>query len=264
MKRVSSLLATIGLAASTAVAALGAAAPALAQEQDTRVQSTDRWTFVASPYLWMSGLWGKSSPRSPIPPADVDISFKDVLDDLSMSAMLMGEARKGRFGLVADFAYVSMSDSAPTPGALFTNAKIDTTTIIGTGAIAYRVYEEPKAFVDTIVGFRVWSVGGDLKLSPGLLPGGKRSLSETWADPIVGVRARYQFTPKIGAMFYGDVGSGASRLTGQVMGLLQYQITPTIEAALGYRYLTVDYTPNNGFVWDVDMHGPMLGTVFRF
>ena len=55
----------------------------------------------------------------------------------------------------------------------------------------------------------------------------------------------------------------ASDLTWQLVGTLEYQFSDWFAARAGYRHLKVDYE-DGGFVWDVDLSGPIVGATFRF
>ena len=57
-----------------------------------------------------------------------------------------------------------------------------------------------------------------------------------------------------------DVGS---QLTWTLMGLVQYQFNDWIEGAIGYRQLDIDYD-HDGFVFDGNLSGPIVGVRFRF
>jgi opacity protein-like surface antigen len=48
-----------------------------------------------------------------------------------------------------------------------------------------------------------------------------------------------------------------------VYGGAGYQLSSSWSAFAGYRYLSVDYN-KDGFVYDIDQHGPMLGAIYRF
>ena len=79
----------------------------------------------------------------------------------------------------------------------------------------------------------------------------------------------YQRTESAGVSAYlfglADVGGFgvSSDSTWQVMGALSYRLTDRIIARAGYRHLEVDYD-NDGFVYDVELSGPILGVSFRF
>lgn len=59
------------------------------------------------------------------------------------------------------------------------------------------------------------------------------------------------------------VGSGGAKLDWDVAAGLGYQFNDRVSAVLGYRALGVDYR-EDGFVYDVVQHGPILGAVIRF
>jgi hypothetical protein len=47
------------------------------------------------------------------------------------------------------------------------------------------------------------------------------------------------------------------------MGALGYRFSDRIVARAGYRHLEDDYD-DGGFVYDVELSGPILGVTFRF
>lgn len=90
------------------------------------------------------------------------------------------------------------------------------------------------------------------------------SQTETWADPIVGLKGHFSITPEFYLTGWGLIGGGASaELTWDLMGGAGYQFSPSFSAVIGYRAAAVDYE-NDDFVYDVVQHGPILGAVFRF
>jgi hypothetical protein len=99
-------------------------------------------------------------------------------------------------------------------------------------------------------GGRVWSVDNDVTFKAGLLPERKTGVSESWIDPVVGLRGSINLASGFFATAYADVGSGASDLTWQIYG------------GIGYRHISVDYE-NDGFIWDVEMSGPIIGLTIR-
>ena len=48
-----------------------------------------------------------------------------------------------------------------------------------------------------------------------------------------------------------------------LMGTLNYSLTQQIQLSAGYRHLSVDYQ-RDGFVYDVEMSGPLLGIAGHF
>lgn len=61
---------------------------------------------------------------------------------------------------------------------------------------------------------------------------------------------------------YGGFHVGSDK-TWQELGTLGYDFNERLSARAGYRYLSVDYE-NDGFVWDVDIHGAIVGVTWRF
>jgi len=78
--------------------------------------AVDDWTFVTAAYLWGAGINGKSGVFG-LPPADLDLSFSDILEHLNFAFMGVAEARKGRFMLGTDLTYTKLSASVDTPPA---------------------------------------------------------------------------------------------------------------------------------------------------
>ena len=82
---------------------------------------------------------------------------------------------------------------------------------------------------------------------------------------IIGVAGRVKLGSGFALQAEGDVGGFGlnSDIDWQVLGTLQYQLNDSITLEAGYRYLAVDYD-DGGFLFDVAMHGPIIGGSFRF
>jgi hypothetical protein len=255
-----------GLSAGAASLALLCALSAAEADDAAERSTTDDWSFGFAPYLWFAGLEGDLSTLPPLPPVSVDWSFSDILENFDIGFMGVGEIRKGRFGVLVDLVYVDLEAEKATPrGIFFSNAAVEAKTFIGTFEASYRLVEEGDAQLDLLAGARVWSVETELSLGAGLLAARQIDHSETWADPIVGLRGRQD----IGSGFYltGWVNVGgfgvASDITWDVLGGIGYQIDRDMAMVLGYRHLEVDFE-DDGFLFDVEQSGPVLGGVFRF
>lgn len=53
----------------------------------------DDWTFTVAPYLWATGLEGEVATLPSAAPAEIDLSFSDVLEDLDLSLTGLAEVR---------------------------------------------------------------------------------------------------------------------------------------------------------------------------
>jgi hypothetical protein len=225
----------------------------------------DEWVFTVAPYIWAAGLNGDVAQFG-LPEVDVDVSFGDILDHFDIGLMGAAEARYGRFSLATDLLWVKLSDNKGTPHGILADS-VDATaeTLMLTGAGAYSLIFEEGGNLDILAGARLWSITTDLDFKGGLLDGVSGSDSSTWVDPIVGLKGRFD----IGSDFYltgwGIVGGFgvSSEFMWDAMGALGYQFSDGFSMIAGYRGVGVDYH-NDGFVYDIVQHGPIIGAVFRF
>ncbi len=226
---------------------------------------TSDWTFTAAPYLWASGLEGKSGLFG-LPPQDIDMSFGDVLDNLDMAFMGVGEARNGPFSIGADIAYARLGLNVDTPlGIAASDIDITAETFMGTVVAGYALLDEGSTHLDAIAGARLWSVSTDFDFNGGLLNGTSRNDGATWIDPLVGAKFRADLSDSIYLSGWGMIGGFgvSSDLMWDVMGGVGYQMNDSFSMFAGYRAVSVDYSAD-GFVYDVVQKGPIFGGVFRF
>jgi hypothetical protein len=242
---------------------LGLGAPA--QAQDAATTPAGGWSFGLTPYLWIAGLKGDVAALPGTPPVSVDANFGDIIENADFAFMLAAEARHGRWGIVADMSYLSLSVDGDTRGPLFGAAEVESRTFFATVAGAYRVAAEGGFILDVLAGARVWYVDTEIDLSAGLLPARSVQDSEVWADPVIGLRGSVELGRGFFLAGVADVGGFglASDFTWQILGTLDYRFNDWILVRAGYRHLEVDYE-SDGFVWDVQMSGPILGATFRF
>lgn len=249
-----------------AIVLLGATLPLTAAAQ-LRVNPDaidgDRWHYRITPYAWGAGLdgtVGKFGRR-----AEIDKSFGDVLHDLDFGAMVGFEARRGRVGLLADFMHirVSESDRVATPLGFSVKAKVKARTTTLLLAAKYRVVADDWGYFDVLGGARHWSLRTDVKLGAPLNLGGRDS--ESWTDPVVGVRGLYHLGPRTYAMGWGMAGGFGvgSRSSSDLMAALGYKLNDQAALLFAYRRLAVNYR-DSGFVYDTTLHGPAIGLDYRF
>ena len=230
-----------------------------------------KWHFQLAPYAWLAGQEGKVASLPPLPPADIDVDFyDDVLGNIKGALMLVGEARKGRYGLVMDVAYTDIEMEEPTPlGILYSAVNSRTKSWMVSVAGLYRLVERQNRFLDVIGGVRYWSVDSELTLKGPQFPSlSERSISnkEDWVDPLVGLKG---WTPIGESNFFvsgffliGGFGVGSDFMWDANINL-GYQWTKGFSTTLGYRYLDVDYD-DDGFLYDVAQSGLTLGLSWRF
>jgi len=227
----------------------------------------DTWHFQLAPYAWLAGQSGRVATIPPLPPADIDIDFyDDILGNINGVLFLVGEARKGRYGIVADVAYVDIEIEAPTPGPLFTLLTSRTQSWIISVAGLYRLAEKQGTFLDLIGGFRYWSVDSTLSLREGMAAARSFSNTEDWFDPIIGLKGLAPLGDSkffvSGFLVLGGFGAGSDFMWDANLNL-GYRWTETFSTTFGYRYLDVDYEDGN-FLYDVSQDGLTLGLSWRF
>ncbi len=221
------------------------------------------WDFSVMPYFWAAGLSGKVS-HSNSPVIDIDASFDKIFDNLDFAAMLMGDARKGRYSIFGDLIYIKIGSQGDTPhGILATSAEVQTSTFAGLIGAGYSVLQNSPHRLDVVAGVRVWSVDTDITLKGAHLAGRKHSDGATWVDGLIGLRGNYVLTPKLYVTGWGLIGAGGAEAEWDVGLGIGYSISKNISASLGYRALGVDYS-HKGFEFDAVLQGPMAGVTIRF
>jgi hypothetical protein len=213
----------------------------------------------------MSGDVGVNSNLAVI---DVDVGFGEIFENIDWfppPVMLVGELRHDRFAAFTDFIYLGLdSNDEMTKGPAAAAADLELHTIVWTFGGAYRVIDGERGHLGLLAGGRLWNVDAEGSLI-GLPVARQRSGSKTWVDPIVGVNGRLELGAGFALQAEADVGGfgAASDIDWQVMGTLQYQIAESVSLAAGYRYLAVDFD-DGAFLYDVALHGPIIGATIRF
>jgi hypothetical protein len=255
-----------------------------------RAAADDAWTFSVTPYLFLPTINGTT--RFNLPPAsgdgrfDIELGPNDYLSNLQATAMLTGEARKGRFSIATDLVYLSFAgeksnvrdveiggDRLPVDVTFNrdtqTSFKGTAWTLVG----GYAIVSEPQSTFDVIGGFRYfgvraqadWQLSGDVTL-----PGGGVSFprsgnisrdSDLW-DGIVGFRGRGTFAPRWSIPYYADIGGGSSDLTWQAMAGVTYSYGWG-DVGVAYRHLAYDQK-EDALMQNMSFSGPAILFSFHF
>lgn len=235
--------------------------------------ASDEWVISIAPYAWAAGLSGDVGlfGREPV---ELDMSFSDILNELKFAAMGVVEAHNGTFGIFGDIMYVhteaeeGISRTVENiPVSL--KATVDTENIAATLMGEYRLINDESIKLDLMGGARLWHVANDI--SARLKADGVEVAelsgddSETWVDPMVGLRTRINTETPLYLEGWGLIGGAGigSDLAWDVMGGVGYQWTGGFSTVVGYRAMGVDYS-HDGFVFDVVEQGAFVGGVFTF
>jgi hypothetical protein len=268
-------------------------------------KSPDDWRFAATVYGWAVNLNGSATARGNT--VNINASVIDLLQKSNSLIGFMGdfEADKGPFGFYVDVVWAQLAIPAsrtayanPIAGVKLSLQANAADTLSMTIIEAAGLYEVAKwtasdqsyTALDAYAGGRFWNVSNQINLdltgavgfSDPRLAQFDRSktvgVADTgslyWADPMIGLRLRHQFTPSQHAFIKGDVGgfglSGSSSFSWQVAAVYSYtwQFSGyALAADIGYRALSTNVNFANGANnsnLDLVIHGPLIGLTVKF
>jgi hypothetical protein len=242
-----------------ACAALSLPTAALAQSGE--------WEYSASIYGWFATL--DTSVETPLGTVETELSFSDIWDDLNIGLTGALEARRGAWSFIGDLNYADLSSERATPlGAAFSRAEVDARLVVISGSAAYAVLDTPEARVDLTAGFRFHDIDLDTRLVATGAPADQTfSSSESWFDPVIGVRVRAPLSPDWFINAFADVGGfglgNASDLSWQAYGGLGYRFNERWLMQVGYRHLSIE-KDLGGRETNVDQSGLLVGATVEF
>lgn len=236
-------------------AAIGAAAATLAVPA-----AAAEWKYKLTPYLMMAGLSGTTTVGDRTVP--VDLSFSDVWDNLDWALMGNFNAQNDVWAFNFDGVYAKLGKTGPKLGLLSANIEQG----IYTGIVARRFSE----YAEVYGGLRVWSVTSNINFN-GPLGGRAASGSQTWVDPVIGIRVTAPLSDTMRAVFMIDAGGfgiGAT-VDAQVWPMVEFDLGASKhwQAVVGYRFNYVEYSNGSGakyFAYDMMVNGPTLGIGYTF
>lgn len=263
-----------GLLAACGIARATDAAPA-------DVPDPDGWHYVATLYGYFPAIHGETEfPGGATGPA-FKINAHTIVSNLNMAFMGRLQARKGAWGLLADWIYTDISGrvgatrdfdvpGVPIPvgvtGRFGLHSKSSLLTLAGT----WRFASGPRHHASLVFGARMddtrqkldWQLSSAL---PGLPEfAGQTRVAKTQWDAIVGllgreypVRDTRWFIP-----YYVDVGTGDSKFTGQLAAGIGYTWAWG-EATAGWRYIDYQFKAGSP-ISRIAFSGPAVGLAWRF
>lgn len=230
------------------------------------VAAEGSWTYTATASGWLAGL--RADVATPFGEVQTELDFADVWDALDMAAFASIEARNGRWAVVGDLVFSDLSSEEETPfGVLFRSAEVDTRLTLASAYVAYSVLDEPGYRLDIGAGLRLADASLDVTLVGNVAPTTRLSFSDSWVDPIIGVRTRIDIAGNWFANGYADVGGfgmgDASDLTWQGFVGVGYRFNDTWAMQAGYRYLEIQRTIERSEV-DLEISGAIIGIQASF
>ena len=271
---------------------LGLPMTGLAQESDP-----DQWQFSLTPYLWLPTIAGDL--RFELPPGSggnpsFDLGPTDWFDMLNFAAFVGGTAKKGRFSIISDIAYLSMSNEPdsrlasvetivsgpggrveiPVGADITLDTETDLTGFMWSMALGYELHRTDRSNLDAFIGGRYFGV--DVETSWSLTtaittPGGTEVFpaagqigndTDLW-DAIVGIRGQFALgDSRWSVPYYVDVGSGSSDITWSAFTGLTYGFEWG-DLLFAYRHLEYD-EGSSGLLQNFSFTGPAIGARFNF
>ncbi|MGH8450528.1 hypothetical protein [Pseudomonas sp.] len=220
---------------------------------------SDGWTFNGGPYLWAAGIRGHVGHRS-TGTQFIKSDFSDIARSVDMSVMLMGEARRGPYSVLADLMYIDTDTHNRLPAS---KLEVESKTASGFLGGGYTVLGDDNHRLDVTGGVRVWYSSTAISLHGGPADGLSGSDQATWADAMAGLRGHYAVNERFWLSSWGMAGAGQSREDWDLAALAGWEFMPGFSAVAGYRAMGVNYR-HDGFVYDIVQKGPMLGVSGRF
>lgn len=237
------------------------------------------WQFALTPYAWLPRVDAELRYETP-GSGGTPVSMTDLLKHLDGALFLNGEARRGKWGLAADFVYCDFQKSGSNvttvvgPGGVIevpinTGTNTSLTGYMVSLAGNYSLVRQPDKTFDVLTGVRYTHIGTTLDWSfetaVGGLPARSGSVGrgiDLW-DGVAGFRGNVRFGEgKWFLPYYLDAGAGTSKFTWQGMAGVGYAFGWG-DLLLVYRYLSFeqgDTKPVERF-W---LAGPALGATFHF
>jgi hypothetical protein len=115
------------------------------------IDETERWRLTLSSPGWIAGLSGDAGLNGIVTHADVNPS--DLLRHADMIASLRSELSKGRFGIMSDFIYMSLSDGIGT-NTIVKKIDVQMDQVMGDFALRWRVLQGERGWLDFTAGVR--------------------------------------------------------------------------------------------------------------
>jgi hypothetical protein len=234
-------------------------------EPPAPIEIVNDWKFQLTLYGWATSLDGEVGVRG-LDPVDVDVSFKEILENLDGAVMGSFYATNGRFVVLTDLVWAKISDEVDV-GPFGGTVSFEQRQLIASAVGGYVLpLDVPGLQLSPVAGIRYNRLKAEVEFNPALLPVTfEEEGTKNWVDPIVGALAHYDFDENWFVNLYADVGGFGvgSDLTAQGFASIGYRWSDTISTAVGYRVLYTDYD-KDGFVYNMTQHGPYMGLGIHF
>ncbi len=227
--------------------------------------------FAFAPYLWLTSIDGTVGARGFS--TKLDVSFSDIRRHIDFAAFIAADLLLyNKFGISTDISAAFLSDQKYREGIRLSG---DTKLLVSDVFALYRLgtlkLGENNAVsmtVDLLAGARIWDVGLELDLETPFMGSHNVSRSRSWVDPQAGLRTEIDFNNQWRMRFQGGIGGGGNTSKAwDAAGYIGYSFWKHGTLLAGYKAVSVNRRQGNDrerFVFDVTIHGPVLGLQFTF
>ena len=183
-----------------------------------------------------------------------------------MAFMGSAQFQKDKFGILLDAVYAKLS----TDGTwLQERVTTETETKLGfyTAALSYRVYDDPKGFVDVYGGARYFDTTIEFKI------GAEPTSAQRLLQREPGLDRRHHRPARRREPERPLVAARLRRLrrlrrrrrpSWEVYGGANYAFSDRWEGVLGYRYISIQKKVTDRASLDIDIQGPLFGVTYKF
>jgi hypothetical protein len=246
---------------------LSAAFAATAGPAAAQSASDGSWRFQITPYFWAAGVKGSVQIRQ-LPELKLEVPFSDIISNFDMGILGRFEGRKGDFGLATDVLYMNLGvPFAPDQPRISTlEPQVDIRQFVGEGIGFYRMahaQDFERAYVDVLVGARYLRMHNEIDTTRGDTIGS----SSNWVDLIGGFRGRAPLASWAALLARGDIGGLGSKLSYNLEGSLDFNISKRWTLGAGYRYLHYEFETDQGLqrrAADLAFSGPLVKATFTY
>ena len=123
----------------------------------------EKWELKLAVPGWIAGVEGDTGLQSHV--SHVDIKADQIIRRVDMTGTIRTELSKGRFGLMGDFIYLSMSDGIGTK-TVVKKLDVQLDEIIGELGLRWRVLETERCSLDILGGVRYVNIHQAVALQP--------------------------------------------------------------------------------------------------
>ena len=229
-------------------------------ETDTTIENTeDSWEFDVTPYAWFAGLNADISFLEQTVP--VSAEFKDVLDNLSIGALMHAEVKKGQWFIMGDIVYMKITKDGNID-ALNIDAKLEIEQTVAELAVGYNLIklQDGWLFIDGFAGMRYFGIDNNIKV------GSQELLDKTinTNDPFLGVRFRTVSDKWVNSarIDVGGFGIG-SEISWKFNLFTGYKFSKLFSLYFGVQAYGIDYEKND-FKLNLNSAGLATGLNFHF